>query len=136
MKNFFNIVLIFALSGLYCNAYSKNIKTLKEKPKMFNPNNFGGTDSARINSAVAAASATGVNKVTITARQNPDGRKYWLIDEAITLPANMEVIIDNCKIKLSDNCRDNFFRSANCGIGIKKIKPIENKFGLSPQSSI
>ena len=126
MKKIFNIVLIFALSGLDCNVYSKNIKTLKEKPKMFNPNNFGGTDSARINSAVAAASAAGVNKVTITARQNADGRKYWLIDEAITLPANMEVIIDNCKIKLSDNCRDNFFRSANCGIGIKKIKPIEN----------
>ena len=126
MKKFFNIILIFICLGLCCNAYSKNTKSLKGKSGMFNPNNFGGTDSARINSAVAAASAAGINQVTITERQNPDGRKYWLIDEAITLPANMEIVIDNCKIKLSDNCRDNFFRSANCGIGIKKIKPLEN----------
>ncbi len=126
MKNFFSIILIFALLGVCSEVYCKNAKSLKGKPKMFNPNNFGGTDSARIKSAVAAASAAGVNQVTITERKNPDGRKYWLIDEAITLPDNMEVIIDNCKIKLSDNCRDNFFRSANCGIGIKKIKPLEN----------
>lgn len=46
-------------------------------------------------------------------------RNYWLIDRAITLPSDTTVILQNCKIKLSDACRDNFFRSANCGMGIE-----------------
>jgi len=42
-------------------------------------------------------------------------RNWWLIDRAILLPSDTTVILRNCKIKLSDRCRDNFFRSANCG---------------------
>ena len=93
---------------------------------MFNPNNFGGTDSARIQKALNSAIQYGENCLIIPPRRYTDGREFWLIDEAISIPANFELIIDNCTIKLSDNCRDNFFRSANCGIGIKKIKQIEN----------
>ena len=32
----------------------------------------------------------------------------------------------NCKIKLSDKCRDNFFRTANCGMGIDEPEKIKN----------
>jgi hypothetical protein len=32
----------------------------------------------------------------------------------------------NCKIKLSDSARDNFFRTANCGLGIADPAPIRN----------
>ncbi len=53
-------------------------------------------------------------------------RKHWLIDRAILLRSDTTVILRNCKIKLSDKCRDNFFRSANCGLGIEDIKPAHN----------
>ena len=42
------------------------------------------------------------------------------------LPSNTTVIIQNAKIKLSDKCRDNFFRSANSGLGIDFPEPAEN----------
>ena len=53
-------------------------------------------------------------------------RTYWLIDRAVLIPENTTVILQNCTIKLSDSCRDNFFRSANCGIGITDVKTIRN----------
>ncbi len=45
-------------------------------------------------------------------------RDWWLIDRAILIPDQTVIVVQNCKIKLSDKCRDNFFRSANCGIGM------------------
>ncbi len=53
-------------------------------------------------------------------------RDFWLLDRAILLPEDTTVILRNCKIRLSDKCRDNFFRSANCGMGIEDIRPISN----------
>lgn len=53
-------------------------------------------------------------------------RDYWLIDRAILIPENTTVILKNCKIKLSDKCRDNFFRTANCGMGIEYPEKISN----------
>jgi GTP-binding protein LepA len=44
-------------------------------------------------------------------------RTYWILDRAIRIPENTTVILRNCRIKLSDRCRDHFFRSANCGFG-------------------
>lgn len=55
----------------------------------------------------------------------PDG-SVWLLDRAILLGENTETVVKNCTLKLSDNCRDNFFRSANCGFGIEEPVPIEN----------
>ncbi len=91
-----------------------------------NANDFSGkTDSDIIESAIGNK---GDRIVFIPARHSaiePE-RDYWLIDRAILLPENTTVILSNCKIKLSDKCRDNFFRTANCGIGITDIKPIKN----------
>lgn len=56
---------------------------------------------------------------------DPD-RHYWLIDRAILLPEDITVIMRNSTIKLSDRCRDNFFRTANCGLGIEFPEPIRN----------
>ncbi len=50
----------------------------------------------------------------------------WLIDKAILLPGNAVLELDNCTIKLSDHCRDNFIRSANAGLGISDVKPLGN----------
>ncbi len=95
---------------------------------MITPNDFQGSDSEKIKSAIAAAAASGENRVVLQMRcaDAHSNRDFWLIDEAILLPENMELVIDNCKIKLSDSARDNFIRSANCGLGITDIPAAKN----------
>ncbi|GAB3277101.1 hypothetical protein GCM10027347_50910 [Larkinella harenae] len=87
------------------------------------PNAFSGTDSQRIRQAIRAARGT-TNLVTIP-RQNGNGGTIWKVDEAILLPSDMTVMLDNCTIQLSDSCRDNMFRSDNVGIGIEA--PVWNR---------
>ena len=74
----------------------------------------GGSDSERINRAVRAG-----GRVIIPPRVSDvePSRDWWLLDEAVTLPSDTTVILRDCRLKLSDKCRDNFFRSANCGFG-------------------
>jgi len=95
---------------------------------MISPNDFDGNDTLKIRQAVAAAEVSGRRCVRISRRKADalSARDFWLIDEAILLPGDMELIIDDCKIKLSDSCRDNFIRSANCGSGISDISVLSN----------
>ena len=93
---------------------------------VFNPNQFKGTDSERIEEAVAAVKAQGGGKIVITRREDSDGRDFWLIDRAILLDSNMTLVIDDCTIKLSDASRDNFIRSANCGLGISDVQRLHD----------
>ena len=94
---------------------------------MINVNDFlFGTDNEAFEKAIAAKDNDGI--ILIPARKSnvePE-RDYWLLDRAILLPENTTVILQNCKIKLSDRCRDNFFRSANCGMGIEFPEKINN----------
>lgn len=84
--------------------------------------NFNGkNDSETINAAIMGRDTDGI--VVISPRDTGD---IWLLDEAITLPENTTVILRNVRLKLSDRCRDNFFRSANCGLGIKDPAPVKN----------
>lgn len=88
---------------------------------VFAANKNGQSDIACILSAIAERDADGI--VVIGPKE--DGQP-WLIDSAILLPENTTVIVRNCTIKLSDRCRDNFFRSANCGMGIEDPQRIRN----------
>jgi hypothetical protein len=104
---------------------------LKEKDNMVytknNPAFYTGSDSERIEQAQVYAQSHNL-PLEITRRpvKGDDQRDFWCIDRAILLPADSEVRIVDCKIKLSDKCRDNFFRSANCGLGIPQISPLKN----------
>ena len=70
---------------------------------MFDPNDFEGSDSERIAAAVdAAAGSADDRRVMISKRHSeaePD-RDFWLIDEAVRLPGNIEVVVNDCRIKL------------------------------------
>ncbi len=88
------------------------------------PNQFKGTDTQRIRSAIEAAKES-TRQVTIPSR-NANGTNLWLLDSAILIPGNMTIILDNCVIQLSDQCRDNMFRSDNVGIGITDPVRLEN----------
>lgn len=92
---------------------------------MINVNDFlKQNDNEAFDAAIAARGKDGV--VLVPPREGGDGRDFWLLDRAILLPENTTVVLQNVKIKLSDSCRDNFFRSANCGIGIEDIQPLSN----------
>ena len=93
---------------------------------MINVNDYkGASDNDRIEAAIKDRKG---RVVVISPRESeiePE-RDWWLLDRAILLPADTTIILRNCKIKLSDKCRDNFFRSANCGIGIDNPEPLSN----------
>jgi hypothetical protein len=95
---------------------------------MENPNHYEGADAVRIQQAVDAAAAGGGRVVIPRINEGRDAAdsRRWMLDEAIRLPSNITVELDGCHLKLSDRCRDSFFRSANCGIGIAPIEPAEN----------
>ncbi len=102
-------------------------ETMATPHSVFTPNDFQGSDVERINQAIEAAVAAG-GRVVIP-RVNLNGgqpRNVWQLDSAILLRSHTLLELDNCHIKLSDRCRDNIMRSANCGIGITDIQPMEN----------
>lgn len=89
------------------------------------PNEFEGSDIERINQAIIDGAASGKHVVIPKLNHTKDGiRDRWLLDSAILLPAGTTLVLENCHLKLSDRCRDNFIRSANCGLGITDIQPL------------
>lgn len=117
-----NTVVIFFL--LLTVTYAQSVAA--QRPSN-NPNDYSGSDSERIAAALDAAKYwNGVIRIASRAPDAESDRQYWLLDSAILLPSNTTLILDNCQIKLSDSCRDNFVRSANCGIGVKVVSPVEN----------
>lgn len=94
---------------------------------MVNANDYISiSDSDTLQAAVNSRGKDGI--VVIPPRESsidPE-RDYWLLDRAVLLPENTTVILQSCKIKLSDKCRDNFFRTANCGLGIEFPEKVSN----------
>jgi len=91
------------------------------------PNDFNGSDVERINQAIEQAAEAGIRVVVPRWNQTADGKRdLWLLDSAILVRSNTVLEFDNCHVKLSDRCRDNFIRSHNCGLGITEIETIEN----------
>lgn len=79
----------------------------------FSAGDFEGSDSQRINRAVAAAAAAGGGRVLVPRenRRGGESRPCWLLDEAVILRENITLLLDDCHLKLSDRCRDNFIRA-------------------------
>ncbi len=86
------------------------------------PLKFEGSDTERIQAAVDAA----VGKKVVIPKQNPRGGDIWEIDRAITLPSHTTIVLDGCTLQLTDASRDNMFRSANVGEGIKDPGKLED----------
>jgi len=96
------------------------------EPSFVTPNDFEGSDVERINQAIRSAAGTGTRVVIPRRNHAADGeRDVWLLDSAILVHSDTTLELDNCHIKLSDRCRDNMMRSANCGLGIDEIQPMQ-----------
>lgn len=79
------------------------------------PNDSGivaETDSRSIQNAVDTAHEKGC-KVVIPRYNERTGKGLWVIDKAILLPSDIEVVLDNCHLRLADGIYDNIFRNAN-----------------------
>ena len=114
--DFYYLILIFgSLLASGC---------VKQYTVRITPNQFKGTDTERIQSAINKAAVT-TRLVTIPF-ENSNGSGIWLLDSAILLPPNISVVLENCTLQLSDQCRDNKFRSSNVGIGKSNPERIEN----------
>lgn len=122
MSKLFLIHWIVLLNFLFLESclQSNNKANLN---KEITPNLFKGSDTQRIQAAVDAAAGT-TGKIIIPAI-NSNGTNIWVLDSAILLPGNITIILDNCTLQLSNQCRDNMFRSDNVGVGI--TEPVWNK---------
>jgi hypothetical protein len=123
------LVLVAACWTDWSAAEETPLPTAKaEAPPLFvTPNEFEGSDVERINQAVEAAAEAGC-RVVVPRVNLREGRRHdvWLLDSAILVRSGTTLELNNCHIKLSDRCRDNFIRSANCGLGITEIEPMQN----------
>jgi len=69
------------------------------------------------------------NKRLLISFNEERNSSIWRIDSAILLRSYANIIIQNTILKQTDSCRDNIFRTANCGIGITNP-------GVNPYSNI
>ena len=94
---------------------------------MVNVNDFvRSTDNETLELAIASRGADGIVCIPPRKSNVDPERDYWLLDRAILLPSNTTIVMQNSTIKLSDACRDNFFRTANCLFGVDSCDPVEN----------
>jgi len=94
---------------------------------MINVNEYKGlTDNEIIEAAIKNKQKDGIIVIPPRESDIEPERDFWLLDRAILIPENTTIVLQNCRIKLSDNCRDNFFRTANCGLGIAYPERIKN----------
>ena len=77
------------------------------------PECMGKTDSESIQNAVNMAKKTGANKVVIPHINERTGGFEWIIDVAILLPSDIQIVLDNAYMKQATGCFDNVFRNEN-----------------------
>ncbi len=108
------------------NIMEKKMKVSEYGATLKTVNDYEGkTDNDRIEAAIRGRNGNIVIIPKRVSNIEPD-RTWWKLDRAILLPSNTTIVLQDCKIKLSDKCRDNFFRSANCGLGIEEPGSVEN----------
>ncbi len=77
------------------------------------PECMGKTDSESIQNAVNMAKKTGVDKVVIPRVNERTNSCQWIIDVAILLPSDIQIVLDNCHLVQATGCFDNVFRNEN-----------------------
>ncbi len=72
---------------------------------------MGCCDSDSIQNAVNLAAKTGIGRVLIPRFNERTGKPLWEIEKAVILSSDVEIILDNCKLRQADGACDNVFRS-------------------------
>lgn len=75
---------------------------------------WDSSDSKTIQNAVDYAHTNGWNRIVIPRYNARTGESIWNIDQAVLLPSNMTVVIEDSHLRLCDGVFDNIFRNKNC----------------------
>lgn len=76
------------------------------------PNQFtDGSDSDRIEAAIAKAVETGERSIEIPRMNAKSGQPIWLIDRAILLPSDFTLVLRDCLVRLAPGTQDNIIRN-------------------------
>lgn len=89
---------------------------LREKP-FLTPNDKGlvGTnDAVSIQNAIDAAHANGINKVVIPRYNKRADTTSWSIGATIRIPADMMLVLDNCRLELAEGFTGRMFTNSLC----------------------
>ncbi|MFA5330276.1 MAG: hypothetical protein WC384_20960 [Prolixibacteraceae bacterium] len=88
------------------------------------PNQYlKGSDSDRIEAAIADALKSGINSIEIPRYNNVGKKAEWLIDRAIVVPSDFTLNLNDCLVRLSPGTKDNIITNAGA-----RTRPIsENK---------
>ena len=105
--------LITALTSFFQYATMiKNLSNAKERHMQayITPNDtIRQSDAESILAAIFLAKETGTNCVRIPRRNERTGENLWVIESAISLPSDMEVIIDDAHLILAEGSYTNMF---------------------------
>lgn len=71
-----------------------------------------GSDSDRIEAAIAEAVKTGARAIEIPRVNAKREEPVWLIDRAVLLPSDFTLVLRDCLIRLSPGTQDNIIRNA------------------------
>lgn len=84
--------------------------------KAISPNEtMGRTDNESIQRAIQKAKETGINRVCIPRQNMRTGTQLWVIEEAIRLPSEIEIQIEDAHLRLADGVYTNMFINENAG---------------------
>lgn len=77
------------------------------------PNDFeSGSDSERIEAAIAKAVASGTRSIEIPRLNAKSGEAIWLIERAIMLPSDFTLVLRDSLVRLAPGTQDNIIRNA------------------------
>ena len=83
--------------------------------KVYTPNDFKGTDSERIEQAIAAALANKAFRMTIPAENAARGTRVWTIERTIALPSDFTLLLDGARLEAAPGLKGPVIRNAACG---------------------
>jgi len=73
---------------------------------------IGSCDSESVQNAVDTASRLGINKVVIPKYNMRSDSVEWVITETIKIPSHMNIVLDNCYMRLADGVYCNMFTNS------------------------
>jgi len=111
-------LLLLFLQGsgpdVYSQVEQRNQKISKGNSNLvITPNQYKkGSDSDRIEAAIADALKSGVNSIEIPRVDRVQGKTEWLIDRAIVLPSDFTLVLNDCLVRLAPGTKDNIITNA------------------------
>ena len=97
---------------------------------------FADSDSKTIQNAIAAAEEDGCRKVVIPRYNARMDRTEWIIDEAILIPSNMTLVLDNCYMVQGKGVYDNMFRNSNALLKEKTLETEQHDIAIIGEGNV